>query len=190
MKKVLLFIVFLLVLATSFAPKIQAQQCISVPFIGVGSRPCNGAYPTRCGVEARCCQTADDCKTPSPTGTAGTIDNQTTSICEFAADKDKTPCQKCFGEGNSWTALGCIQTASGKFITQILDFGVGIAGGIAFLLILFGGLQIVTSAGNPEQLNAGRELVGSAIAGLLLIIFSVFLLRLIGVDILGIPGFT
>ena len=66
---------------------------------------------------------------------------------------------------------------------------MGLAGGIAFLLILFGGFQILTSAGNPEKLNEGRELVSSAVAGLLLIIFSVFLLRLIGYDILRIPGF-
>ncbi len=88
------------------------------------------------------------------------------------------------------TALGCIPTDPSAFIGFILTIGIGLAGGIAFLLILFGGFQILTSAGNPEQLNAGKELVSSAIAGLLLIIFSVFILRIIGVDILGIPGFT
>lgn len=66
---------------------------------------------------------------------------------------------------------------------------MGIAGGIAFLLILFGGFQIITSAGNPEQLNAGKELISSAIAGLLLIIFSILLLKIIGFNILGIPDF-
>ncbi len=75
------------------------------------------------------------------------------------------------------------------FVSKLVGITVGIAGGIAFLLILFGGFQILTSAGNPEQLNAGRELISSAVAGLLLIIFSIFLLRLIGYNILGIPGF-
>ncbi|MBI3956059.1 hypothetical protein HY339_02290 [Candidatus Gottesmanbacteria bacterium] len=76
------------------------------------------------------------------------------------------------------------------FVTTLLNFGIGIAGGIAFLLIIFGGFQILTSAGNPERLNAGKELISSAITGLLMIVFSVFLLRIIGVDILGIPSFT
>lgn len=88
------------------------------------------------------------------------------------------------------TAIGCIPTEFGGLLEKFFGFGIGIAGGIAFLLILFGGFQILTSAGNPEQLSAGRELVVSAISGLLMIIFSVFLLGIIGVDILGLPGFS
>ncbi len=87
------------------------------------------------------------------------------------------------------TAIGCIPTDPSGFISYLLGAGIGLAGGIAFLLILLGGFQILTSSGNPEKLNAGRELVSSAIAGLLLIIFSIFILRFIGVTVLGIPGF-
>jgi hypothetical protein len=101
------------------------------------------------------------------------------------------------GEGKSgvWTAFGCLPTGFGtssgdNFVTTLLKVGSGIAGGIAFLLIIVGGFQIVMSAGNPEKLNEGKELVTSAIVGLLFIIFSIFILKLIGVDILGIPGFV
>ncbi len=87
------------------------------------------------------------------------------------------------------TAIGCIPTDPQGFVKKFLSLGIGMAGGIAFFLILVGGLQILTSAGNPERLTAGKELVGSAIAGLLLLIFSIFLLKIIGVDILAIPGF-
>lgn len=111
------------------------------------------------------------------------------SVCQFAGGKQGA-CQSCMADGKgAWTAFGCIKTDPGAFVGEILRIGIGIGGGIAFLLILFGGFQILTSAGNPEQLAAGRELVTSAIMGLLLIIFSVFLLRLIGFNILGIPGF-
>ena len=88
-----------------------------------------------------------------------------------------------------WTAIGCIDPTTQGLISTFLPFGIGIAGGIALLLILFGALQIMISAGNPEKLNAGKELVGAAITGLLFIIFSIFILRLVGVEILHIPGF-
>jgi len=74
-------------------------------------------------------------------------------------------------------------------VQKILTYSMGIGGIIAFLLIVFGGFQIILSAGNPEKIKAGKEIITSAIAGLLLIIFSVFILRLIGYDILKIPGF-
>lgn len=88
------------------------------------------------------------------------------------------------------TALGCVSVEGAGFVTALLNFGIGIAGGIAMLLIIFGGFQILTSAGNPERLNEGKELISSAITGLLMIIFSVFLLRIIGINILGIPSFS
>jgi hypothetical protein len=88
-----------------------------------------------------------------------------------------------------WTAIGCINTDPSVFVTRLLTFGISIAGGIAFLLILLGGFQVMTAAGNPEQMNGGRELISAAITGLILIIFSVVILKIIGVDILGIPGF-
>ncbi len=92
---------------------------------------------------------------------------------------------------------GPIQTAIGDidprnlqgFIQQLLNLALGVAGGIAFLLMLFGSLKIMTSSGDPEKMKSGSELITSALTGLLFIIFSIFLLKLIGVDILQIPGF-
>lgn len=87
------------------------------------------------------------------------------------------------------TELGCIQTNPVDLFEKIFSIGSGMAGGIAFLLILAGAFQIMTSAGNPEKLNEGKEMVTGAITGLLLVIFSIFLLKVVGVDILCIPGF-
>jgi hypothetical protein len=67
---------------------------------------------------------------------------------------------------------------------------ISLGGGIAFLIMGVGAFLFITSQGNPEQLQKGKEMIVSAGAGLLFIIFSIFLLRLIGVDILKIPGFT
>ena len=95
----------------------------------------------------------------------------------------------CNGTGIN-TAVGCIPVlgdASGKsFASWVILWGAGVGSGLAFLLILYASFMIMTSQGNPERLKAGQELLTSAISGLLLLIFSVFILNLIGVNILGI----
>ncbi|MBI2020450.1 hypothetical protein HYS94_03425, partial [Candidatus Daviesbacteria bacterium] len=58
-----------------------------------------------------------------------------------------------------------------------------------FLMMLLGAFQMLTSAGNPETLAAGRERLTSAVIGLLFVIFSILLLQIIGMNILNIPGF-
>jgi len=89
------------------------------------------------------------------------------------------------------TAIGCIPVLGSKeaFLSFVLKWAVGIGGGIAFLLIIYAGFMIMTSAGNPERLKAGQELLTSAISGLILLIFSVVILKIIGVDILGLDKF-
>lgn len=84
------------------------------------------------------------------------------------------------------TALGNIPTEPDILVKWILCNAIYIGSGLAFLLSLWGGVTIILGAGNPEKINEGKEIIGSAVSGLLFIIFSVFLLRLIGVDILGI----
>jgi len=116
-------------------------------------------------------------------------DGSTQNLIDLCQYSNSSDCVSCASGNGIWTAIGCIPTTLDGFLQKILPFGMGIAGGIAFLLILIGGLQIMMSAGNPEKLNAGKELVSSAVAGLFLIIFSMFILRTIGADILGIPGF-
>jgi len=89
------------------------------------------------------------------------------------------------------TALGCIPfNPPINFVAWILARAIGIGGGITFLLIIFGAIKVLTSAGNPENVKAGQEMITSALMGLLFIIFSLFLLELIGVKILNIPGFV
>ena len=88
------------------------------------------------------------------------------------------------------TALGCIPTEPENLVKWILKYAILMGGGIAFLLSVFGGVSIILAGGNPEKINAGKEIIGSALTGLLFIIFSVFLLRFIGYDILQLPGFS
>ena len=100
-------------------------------------------------------------------------------------------CKACIDGGGAWTAIGCFGGETpNEFIASFIRLGTGLGGGVAFLLILVSGFQRITSAGNPEKLHEAKDLMTAAISGLLLIIFSVFLLRIIGVDILQLPGFS
>lgn len=99
-------------------------------------------------------------------------------------------CAQCFNDGKTWTALGCIPTNDlNEFAGWLIGKVIFIASGIAFLLMAFGAFQIITSSGDPKKAQAGKETLTSALTGLLFIILSIFLLKLIGVDILRIPGF-
>ena len=84
------------------------------------------------------------------------------------------------------TALGDIPTDPADLVKWILGWSIAMGSGIAFLLALWGGVTIILAAGNPEKINEGKEIITSAVSGLLFILFSVFLLRLIGVNVLEI----
>ena len=87
------------------------------------------------------------------------------------------------------TAIGCIPvTSQTSLLAFILPWAVGVGGGTAFVLIVVGGFLYMSSAGDPQRVKAAKQLLTSAIIGLLLIIFSVYILDLIGIRILRIPG--
>jgi len=87
------------------------------------------------------------------------------------------------------TAIGCVVYENiNAFIKFMLIWFIGISGGTAFMLMVYGGFLFITSAGNPEKVRVARTILVSALSGLLFLIFSVFILRVIGVQILNIPG--
>lgn len=102
-------------------------------------------------------------------------------------------CSKAGGEScdnNGFkTAIGCIRTEPVALVKDVMTFIIGISGGFAFLMMLLGAFQMLTSAGNPETLAAGKDRFTSAVIGLLFVIFAVLLLQIIGFDILKLPGF-
>lgn len=141
----------------------SATECNCVAHLG----SCNHTLP--------CCTTGDSCSA--------------NNICEGAQAASSPGPQLLCGGGIN-TAIGCIPILSqNDFLAFILRWAVGIGGGIAFLLMLYAGFEIMTASGNPERLKAGQELLTSAISGLILLIFSVFILKFIGVDILGLCKF-
>lgn len=88
------------------------------------------------------------------------------------------------------TEIGCMPTEPIAFIARFYGVGLSLIGGVSLLFIIMGGYLILTSRGNPEQLNNGKGYIFYAIAGLLLAIFGYFFIELVVVDILRIPGFS
>lgn len=113
-------------------------------------------------------------------------------ICDNIDKKYRDTCKKCHADGSHiWTAIGCVPTDIWIIIKDYLfNTGMGIAGAISFLYFLYGCFLVLTSAGNPEKIEEAKQIIVSALSGLLLIIFSVFILRVISVDILKLPGFS
>ena len=111
--------------------------------------------------------------------------------------KELTKCTQCMEDNlkpgkpkKIYTSIGCIDTSIGGIIAQVFSMGIGIAGLIAFGCIVYSAFLMQMSQGNPEQIQKAQENITSCITGLILIILSIFILRVIGVDILRIPGFT
>lgn len=109
-------------------------------------------------------------------------------VCKSVSSEIKDDCEDCVGTGKAYTALGCIPTDLPTFLKDYLfTIGLGFAGGIAFLLMLWGGFTILISQGDAHKIQEGREIIVSAGVGLLFIIFSIVILQIIGKDILHLP---
>lgn len=98
--------------------------------------------------------------------------------------------QTCQSGTGIETAIGCVPTNPSQFILAVSRLLTGAGGGIALLLMIAGSFRMITSGGNPDAVKAGSEQFTSALIGLLFIVFAVLLLKVIGVDILNIPGFA
>jgi len=83
-----------------------------------------------------------------------------------------------------------LATDPGGLINTLVAIVLSVAGAIALLLIIISGYRLMVSQGNPENVKNAREQLTAAIIGLLFVIFSLVILQLIGVNILGLPGFS
>ena len=98
-------------------------------------------------------------------------------------------CQDCFSNNGIWTAVGCIPSNPESVITTVISIGLAAGGGIVLIMILVGSFMLSVSQGDPNKTKETKEIITSAIIGLLFVIFSVTILQFIGVSILRIPGF-
>ncbi len=88
------------------------------------------------------------------------------------------------------TDFGCWPNDPIGFVQKFYGYGIGFVAGLSLIMIIWGGYTILTSRGEPHQLNVGKSYIVCAIAGLLLAIFGFVFFQFLAVDILNIPGFA
>jgi len=150
----------------------------------LNNEPCLVGIPQGSGSSCYC---KED---PNATTSAGAIDRLRIMCSTYLqTGKELTNCLTCvMQKGGMYTGMGCMPLNIQDFIgTFIFSWGLGFAGGIALLCIIYSAFRMQTSMGNPEAIKKAQENLTACITGLILIIFSVFILRLIGVSILKIP---
>lgn len=70
----------------------------------------------------------------------------------------------------------------GSLVTVVTSNAFILAGLIAFIFIIMGGFAIIMGAGSgdPKQMEQGRKTLTMAVAGLLIIVFSFWIVQLLG----------
>ena len=88
------------------------------------------------------------------------------------------------------TAVGDVTPTVEGVVNKFVSIGVGVGGVAAIGLMIYGGIMLLTSSGEPEKLMEGREILTNAIMGLALIVLSVFVLEFLGFNVLNISELT
>lgn len=66
-----------------------------------------------------------------------------------------------------------------EIIGEILPFIFIIAGLILFVMIIFGGFTIFTSAGNPEKMKQGQGMIVNALIGFIIIFAAYWIIQIL-----------
>lgn len=83
------------------------------------------------------------------------------------------------------TAFGNFPTDPGGFVGKLFSIILTIAAIGAIILFIVGGFQLGLSQGNQEKAQGAKETITSAVTGLIFVIFSATLLKIIGINVLG-----
>ena len=77
-----------------------------------------------------------------------------------------------------------------QIVAWFYYFIVGVAGLSAFVMLVWGGFQYLTSAGNPTAIGDAKDRIKSALLGLLIILISWLILQVINPELTILRGPT
>lgn len=64
-----------------------------------------------------------------------------------------------------------------EYVSNLYTWSIGVAAGLAVIMLIYAGYLYVTSSGNPEQINLAKEIIIGAIAGFVFLILAALILR-------------
>jgi len=67
----------------------------------------------------------------------------------------------------------------GSIISTLLPIVISIGSVILFLVLVWGGIDIMISAGNPEKIKSGKAKITSSIIGFIVLVLSYLIVKLI-----------
>lgn len=79
-----------------------------------------------------------------------------------------------------------------KLVAWFYYFIIAISGISAFIMLVWGGVQWLTSTGNPAKIGEAKDRITSTLLGILIILGSWLILRIINPDltVLKLPGLS
>ncbi len=96
-------------------------------------------------------------------------------------------CQKCIDQGGVWLAIGCVDPTPLGIMTRIIQTGIGVMGGVALVQLIIVGLYL--QSGQEAKIAEARKKLIATLTGIVVLVFSVLILRIIGVNVLdAVPG--
>lgn len=130
------------------------------------------------------------CLLPGDSPTYVCIPDDVKGGCDPTTDSKCPSAKGVECSGGVVTALGCVKTEPAQIISSTVGISVGAGGAISLLVMIYGAFQMLTSGGSSDRLKEGRERFLAAAIGLTFITLAIFLLQIVGVDILNLPGFS
>ncbi len=111
-------------------------------------------------------------------------------VCN-GAENSLNLCYPTLGPTGSGITIGLGMDLN-QLISWFYYFIVGISGFAAFVMLVWGGFDWLTSAGSPSKITEAKDKISSALIGLLLILASFLILQVINPELttLNLPGLT
>lgn len=172
MKKLLFFVLFLLLLSPVVAVAADQYYCKCEKPI-LNGRKCQGNFTTTKAA-------ADACPLCPQLSGDITADKE---CAEEAATSPTTPSTGVPADSGKTVKLSNPlaggETDVNAIIGNIIKAAMGVVGALVLLMIVWGGMTWLTAAGNPEKVKSGANTMMWAVLGAVVVLGSYFLLMVI-----------